>query len=681
MILVVGLSDTQKMASKTRAKPTKANDPSSPYRCVESFNALQTTRYDCSTIDQAFMNAVKKYGKLDCLGTRELLSESDEVQPDGKVFKKATFGDYKWLTYDQVNEKVCNLGRGLGALGLGAGEKIGIFLETQAEWMISAQASLKHNFTLVTVYATLGEEGIAYSLNQAEVRFVITSGTLLKTKLEKCLKDIPTLRNIIYWDPDKKVKEVPENVKCVTFDDVIALGSSPEGKEIQTISPKPSDIALIMYTSGTTGNPKGVMITHSNFIAGMTGISMRVPNLTTDDVYIAYLPLAHVLELAAETIFVCSGAKIGYSSPLTLSDRSSRIKPGTSGDATVLKPTLMAAVPEIMERMRKALLQNVSEASYIRQTLFHHAYNYKLGYVEKGEKTPTLDKYIFGKSRALLGGKVRCMLSGGAPLNAKTQRFMNVCMCCPVGQGYGLTETCGAGTVTQVLTDHSTGTVGPPVACCEIKLVTWEEGGYSPTNKPNPQGEVWLGGPAISQGYFKNPEKTAEDYTEEDGQRWFKTGDIGEFMADGSLKIIDRKKDLIKLSHGEYIAVGNIESKLKASTLIDNIWLFASGAYPTSLAFVVPNEKALLALAANKGLTGKSVKELCENSTIEQEIKKALLESAKTAKLQKFEIPQKMVLEPEPWTAESGLTTAAFKLRRKALENHYKDEIARQFPN
>lgn len=669
------------MSIKLRAKPTNNKDRGSPYRCIENFNELSTTNYDGRrTIGGVFELAVERHGERDSLGTRELISETEEKQGDGKVFKKATFGEYKWLKLSEVSDKAESVGRGLATLGVTAGQNVALFLETQAEWMIAAQACFRFGYTLVTVYATLGEEGITFSLDQTEVQCVITSGNLLMNKFKKCLPKLPQVKNIVYVESGNSVSGFPESVKLTTFADLESRGKSADGRAVLKNSPSHDQIAMIMYTSGTTGNPKGVMISHSNFVAAMSGISARIPDLGIQDTYIAYLPLAHVLELAAESIILCAGARIGYSTPLTLTDRSSRIKAGTKGDANMLKPTLMAAVPEIMERMRKALLHVISEGSYLRQNAFHYAYNYKLSYVEKGSDTPMLNRLIFKTSRGLLGGRVRAMLSGGAPLDKQTQRFMNVCMCCPVGQGYGLTETCGAGTITQVLTDHSTGTVGPPIASCEVKLVPWGEGGYFPTNEPNPQGEVWLGGPVITQGYYKNEEKTAEDYhVDEDGQRWFKTGDIGEFSEDGSLKIIDRKKDLVKLSHGEYIALGNLESKFKASPLFDNVWLYADSHHPTAMAFIVPNEKGFFALAASRGITSRNMVELCENSDLQKEMKDALLKAAKVANMQKFEIPQKMALEPVPWTPEAGLITSAFKLKRKALAEYYSEKIAENF--
>jgi long-chain acyl-CoA synthetase len=219
---------------------------------------------------------------------------------------------------------------------------------------------------------------------------------------------------------------------------------------------------------------------------------------------------------------------------------------------------------------------------------------------------------IFNRIRKLLGGHLQCVLSGGAPLNAETQRFINICFCCPVVQGYGLTETCGGATLADE-NDLSTGAVGPPLRCCEIKLREWKDAGYSPHNS-SPQGEVLIGGDNVAIGYFKNDEKTAEDFIKINDKRYFATGDIGEFRTDGSLKIIgkyleffkiyslnclfsDRKKDLIKLSHGEYISLGRVETTLLTNSVVDNICVYGNSEHDYLIAMVVPNVKNLEKLA------------------------------------------------------------------------------------
>ncbi|KFQ69765.1 Long-chain-fatty-acid--CoA ligase 4 [Phaethon lepturus] len=667
------------MAKRLKAKPI-SDKPGSPYRSVTHLDSLANINIPgADTLDKLFDHALAKFGKKDCLGTREILSEENEMQPNGKVFKKLILGTYRWLSYEEVNEKVNRLGSGLTALGLTPKSTVVIFCETRAEWMIAALTCFKYNFPLVTLYATLGEEAVIYGLNECGASYLVTSVELLEGKLKTALPQVSCLKHIIYVDKKTINKSgYPENVEIHSMQTVEELGAKPENSSILPSRPVPTDLALVMYTSGSTGRPKGVMMMHKNLIAGMTGQCERIPGLGPKDTYIGYLPLAHVLELTAEISCITYGCRIGYSSPLTLSDQSSKIKKGSKGDCTVLKPTLMAAVPEIMDRIYKNVMSKVQEMNYIQRTLFKIGYDYKLEQIKRGYDAPLCNVLLFKKVKALLGGNVRMMLSGGAPLSPQTQRFMNICFCCPVGQGYGLTETCGAGTITEVA-DYSTGRVGAPLICCEIKLRDWQEGGYTNKDKPNPRGEIIIGGPNVSMGYFKNQEKTTEEFSiDENGQRWFCTGDIGEFHPDGCLQIIDRKKDLVKLQAGEYVSLGKVEAALKNCPLIDNICAYAKSDQSYVISFVVPNQKKLTALAEQKGISGTWV-DICNNPTMEAEILREIKEVANKMKLERFEIPIKVRLSPEPWTPETGLVTDAFKLKRKELKNHYLNDIERMY--
>ncbi|NXY05287.1 ACSL4 ligase, partial [Pteruthius melanotis] len=667
------------MAKRLKAKPV-SDKPGSPYRSVTHLDSLANINIPgADTLDKLFDHALAKFGKKDCLGTREVLSEENEMQPNGKVFKKLILGTYKWLSYEEVNEKMTRLGNGLTALGLTPKSTVVIFCETRAEWMIVALTCFKYNFPLVTLYATLGEEAVTYGLNECGASYLVTSVELLESKLKTALPQVSCLKHIIYVDKKTVNKsEYPENMEIHSMQTVEELGAKPENSSILPSRPVPADLALVMYTSGSTGRPKGVMMMHKNLIAGMTGQCERIPGLGPKDTYIGYLPLAHVLELTAEVSCITYGCRIGYSSPLTLSDQSSKIKKGSKGDCTVLKPTLMAAVPEIMDRIYKNVMSKVQEMNYIQRTLFKIGYDYKLEQIKRGYDAPLCNILLFKKVKALLGGNVRMMLSGGAPLSPQTQRFMNICFCCPVGQGYGLTETCGAGTITEVA-DYSTGRVGAPLICCEIKLRDWQEGGYTNKDKPNPRGEIIIGGPNVSMGYFKNEEKTTEEFSiDENGQRWFCTGDIGEFHPDGCLQIIDRKKDLVKLQAGEYVSLGKVEAALKNCPLIDNICAYAKSDQSYVISFVVPNQKKLTALAEQKGISGSWV-DICNNPIMEAEILREIKEVANKMKLERFEIPIKVRLSPEPWTPETGLVTDAFKLKRKELKNHYLNDIERMY--
>ncbi|GLD52860.1 long-chain-fatty-acid--CoA ligase 3 [Lates japonicus] len=586
-------------SEEERAKRAKSISvlgcPEGPYRAVSATKRLVTSMHPgVDTLHKLFEYAAMRSPHSKCLGTREVLSEEDEHQSNGKVFKKVVLGEYCWRSYKEVHTAAYQLGSGLAALDQQPKNNIAIFCETRAEWFIAAQACFMNNFT-------------------------------------------PTR---------------------------------------ERVQPLPSDIAVIMYTSGSTGIPKGVMISHSNMIAGITGMAERLSYLNETNTYIAYLPLAHVLELTAEHIVVSLGFKIGYSSPQTLVDQSTKIKTGSKGDTSVLQPTVMAAVPEIMDRIYKNVMTKVEEMNCVQRTLFILAYNYKLKQLAKGYSTPLCDKLVFRKIRSLLGGQLRVLLSGGAPLSASTQQFMNVCFCCPVGQGYGLTETCGTGTLCEQW-DYSTGRVGGPLVCCEIKLRDWVEGGYRSKDKPHPRGEILIGGSNISMGYYKSEAKNQEDFfVDENGQRWFCTGDIGEFHEDGCLKIIDRKKDLVKLQAGEYVSLGKVEAMLKNCPLVDNICAYANSEETYVIGFVVPNQKHLLALADQYSIRG-SFEELCNSKAMEELVLKVITGAALAAQLERFEIPRKIRLSPDPWTPETGLVTDAFKLKRRELKTHYQDDIER----
>ncbi|XP_043983531.1 long-chain-fatty-acid--CoA ligase 4 isoform X1 [Gambusia affinis] len=675
---ITGAGQKRTQSTRMKARSTTGS-PEGPYRSVDHFDSLATEGFKGKdTLDKLFKHAVERFGPADCLGTREVLSEENEIQPNGKMFKKLILGEYRWLSYNELDSVASEFGNGLAALGQQPKNTIAIFCETRAEWMITAQACFRHNFPLVTFYATLGEDAIAYGLNEAGVTHLVTSVELLESKLKKVLPQISKLKHIIYVDQKKVNTEgYPEGLSIHSMQAVRDLGVLPENAEREIVTPQPSDLAVVMYTSGSTGRPKGVMIVHSNLIAGMTGQCERIPGLGPDDTYIAYLPLAHVLEMTAEISCVTYGCRIGYSSPQTLSDQSTRIKKGSKGDSSVLKPTLMAAVPEIMDRINKNVMSKVQEMSYLQKTLFTLGYKYKLEQVKRGHDAPLCNMLLFRKVKKLLGGRVRMMLSGGAPLSSATQRFMNVCFCCPVGQGYGLTETCGAGTITEVA-DISTGRVGAPLICCEIKLRDWAEGGYTSKDKPHPRGEILIGGPNVTMGYFRQDGNDQDYFTDENGQRWFCTGDIGEVYPDGCLMIVDRKKDLVKLQAGEYVSLGKVESALKTCAFIDNICAYANSEQNYVISFVVPNQKKLTELAKQRGIGGKW-EEICNHPEMEKEVLRELTEVAAKFKLQRFEVPVKVHLSPEPWTPETGLVTDAFKLKRKELKNHYLNDIERMY--
>ncbi|KAK4775229.1 hypothetical protein SAY86_010164 [Trapa natans] len=427
------------------------------------------------------------------------------------------------------------------------------------------------------------------------------------------------------------------------------------------------------------------MMTHANVLATVSAVMTIVPDLGSKEVYLAYLPLAHILELAAENVIAAVGSAIGYGSPLTLTDTSNKIMKGTKGDATALSPTVMTAVPAILDRVRDGVRKKVEVKGGLSKNLFNLAYSRRLLAINGswfggwGLEKLLWDFLVFRKIRAILGGRIRFILSGGAPLSGDTQRFINICLGAPISQGYGLTETCAGGTFSE-FDDTSVGRVGAPLPCSFIKLIDWPEGGYLTADSPMPRGEIVIGGPNVTLGYFNNEAKTREVYkVDERGMRWFYTGDIGQFHADGCLEIIDRKKDIVKLQHGEYVSLGKVEAALSVSSYVDNIMIHADPFHSYCVALVVVSHPALEEWASNTGTPYTDFTELCEREDAVKEVHSSLVKAAKSARLDKFEIPGKIKLLHDPWTPESGLVTAALKLKRDVIRRAFSEELSRLY--
>jgi len=664
--------------NQQRAVPLMQGDDFITYRSVAEVNDVHVRfiQDKIDTMEKVFRFAVRQHGQKSAVGTREILAEEDEMQPNGRIFKKFVLGDYQWRTFSQMDSEAENFGRGMRELGINAKDNVVLFAETRAEWLIAANGCMKQNFTLVTLYATLGEDALIHGINETEVSCIITSQELLP-KFKNILPCTPLVTMLIAIEDALKPLDCTgygDNVKVLPYQEVIRLGemSSKAG-----LLPQPDDTAIIMYTSGSTGPPKGVLMSHRNLMSAMLAYT-NVATIYEDDVYMAYLPLAHVLELLAESMCMLFGIPIGYSTPLTMTDKSSKIKRGSQGDASVLRPSMIACVPLILDRIYKNIQEKTEAGPPIVKSIFNMAIQYKLEWYESGYDTPIINAILFKPIRALLGGRVRFMLTGGAPLAAETHRYLRAALCCPVLQGYGLTETCSGTTIMDV-DDKSTGLTGAPLTCCDIKLVNWEEGNYRVKDRPYPRGEIHVGGSNVVVGYYKQPGKTKEDFYEEDGKRWFRTGDIGQFHTEGVLQIIDRKKDLVKLQFGEYVSLGKVESELKTCFLLDNICVYADPTKMFAVALVMPNPDQLKALAIKNGIEWASLEEAIANSKVEKLMLDEIKKHAISRRLEKFEIPQAVKLVSEVWTPDLGLVTAAFKLKRKTIQDRYQHLIDRMY--
>ncbi|OQR79866.1 long-chain-fatty-acid--CoA ligase 4-like [Tropilaelaps mercedesae] len=576
-----------------------------------------------TTMDQLIRMAIEKFNDRKCLGSREVFSEEEEKQPDGRVFKKYTLGEYRWLRYREVNEKIDLIAAGLLQTGIKPRQNLAIFAETRLEWMLTAQALLRNNIRLVTLYATLGKSGLIHGINETEVTHIVTSQDLLG-KIIPILPYISSVTHIIYMENQTSKSPLPaiNGINLIPFSKLEEIGLAAR-KKLQGEVPGPNDTAIIMYTSGSSGVPKGVMISQSNLVAAVNGYTTIFPETTKKDSYIAYLPLAHVMELACESLMMSMGSRIGYSSPLTLIDKGTGIKTGQRGDAILLQPTIMLAVPVILDRVRKGIIE---------------------------------------AAEAVLGGQIRVLATGSAPLCGDTFVFLKACFDLYLMRGYGLTETTSGVTVTEYTDNMSDGSTGCPIEGQVVKLIDWKEGGYTIRDKPNPRGELVVGGIAVTKG------------------------DIGELLPNGTIRIVDRKKDLVKLQFGEYIALGKascyeVEAELKTSPLIDNIYVHGNPHSTFLVALISPNMKALQQLAVHVGVNPNrfTLAQLCKNPDIAQAAFEQLTQHARLCNLNKMEIPVKMKLCAEEWLPESGLVTASLKIRRKEIQAFYQNDIDRMY--
>lgn len=376
----------------------------------------------------------------------------------------------------------------------------------------------------------------------------------------------------------------------------------------------------------------------------VAGVSIIVhPYLGPGDGLLAYLPAAHILEFVFENAVIYWGGTLGYGNPKTLSDNSVR---NCKGDIGEFKPTVLVGVPAVWETVKKGIVGKVNAGGAITQKLFWGALWAKSNLMHYGlPGSGILDAVVFKKIKEATGGRLRICLNGGGPIAKDTLRFISMSIAPMIG-GYGLTETSAMGAICDPMewTDDALGSIPGSI---QIKLVDFADAGYHVTNKPNPQGEVWIQGVPVMEGYWQNDKETAEAITK-DG--WFKTGDIGEFDKNGHLKIIDRKKNLVKTLNGEYIALEKLESVYRAATVVANICVYADQQKAKPIAIIVPAEPALKKLAAANGIPGESLEELVHDQKLQTLVLKELQAAGRAGGLSGIEIIDGVALADEEWT-------------------------------
>ena len=489
-------------------------------------------------------------------------------------------GTYQDISYTELGESVDAFRKGLTALGVQKDDRVALLSENRPEWAITDFGSLKAGAVTVPMFSTLTAAQVGYILKDSGSKIICVSTDRQLEKVLAIRDEVSTLEQIIVFDPIED--ELPAGV--IQFETVCELEGQEQGIGVRNPSyVSEDDIATIIYTSGTTGAPKGVMLTHANFISNLQACKSLI-DVSDADVLLSFLPLSHVFErLGGHYVPLFSGAKVAYAeSTFTVAQNMRKVA-----------PTVMLSVPRLYETMHDRILRAVQEGSSLKQKIFHWGVSVGSSVssaIQKGKKPSAIlqlqqniaDKLVFAKLKAATGGRLRFFISGGAALPQSIAEFFHA----PgilILEGYGLTETSPVISLNHPA-QWKFGTVGVPVPGVEVHIAE--------------DGEILTRGPHVMKGYFNNASATAEVI---DGEGWFHTGDIGVIDADGFVKITDRKKNIIVLSNGKNVAPQPLESELVQSPFIDQIMLVGNERKNLA-ALIVPNFDALKAWASENNV-------------------------------------------------------------------------------
>jgi len=574
---------------------------------------------------------------------------------DRPAIMKYKRGD-QWVdvTVPEFRDSVRGLSCALHEMGLKSGDRVAILAENRPEWTISDFAILCAGAVTVPVYPTLLGWQIEYILNDAGTIAVICSNKEQLDKILEIRSHVPCLQNIIVCDPS-----ATPAAGVHVFKDVVEKGkkweaaNGPKWFDDSRNSCRPEDLATLVYTSGTTGNPKGAMLTHGNITSNVTTVRDVVP-FKAGDIALSILPLSHILERMVDFLYLFRGMCIAYAENVNK----------VADNLGEVRPQYFAAVPRLFEKMRARVLDNVATAPPARQKIFRWALKVaedRLPYRVEGKPMPlglklksaVADKLVFSKILARLGGRVKYVVSGGAPLSADLAAFF-IGAGVDIMEGYGLTETSPVIAVNRP-DKRRIGSVGPIIPGVEVRIAE--------------DGEILSRGPHIMKGYWNNPEATAQAI---DSEGWFHTGDIGEIDSDGFLKITDRKKDIIINAYGKNIAPQPLEALLKSSPYVGTPVLIGDRR-KFLVALLVPNFEKLERDATSLGVQFKTRDELVSNekvkSLIQSEIDRFNTNLDRQEKIRRF------ALLPRDFTIEEDEITPSLKVKRKVIDKKYKTVI------
>ena len=553
----------------------------------------------------------------------------------------------KWtsISAEEYVEQANAVSRGLLKLGVKPNDKIAVISTTnRTEWNILDIGVLQLGAQNVPIYPTISEEDYEYVLNHSESVYCFVSDEEVLEKVN-AVKDKTKLKKVFTFN---KIEGESH------WNEVLELGKDTSNqKDVEAIKKKvkPEDLATLIYTSGTTGKPKGVMLSHNNLVSNVLDSEKRVPFEKGKSKALSFLPVCHVFERMILYLYQYCGVEIYFAESI---DKMST-------NLTEVKPSVMTAVPRLYEKVYEKIISKGASLGGIKKALFFWAVEIGLKYEPYGAngawyefKLKIARKLIFSKWKAGLGGKLDLMVSGSAALQPRLTRIFAAAEL-PIMEGYGLTETSPVISVNDMRNGgFRIGTVGRVIDHVEVKIAD--------------DGEILCKGPNVMMGYYKEPEKTAEVMTGD----YFHTGDIGEFDADGFLKITDRKKEMFKTSGGKYVAPALIENEFKQSRFIEQIMVIGEGEKMPA-ALIQLNYEFVKEWAKRHNIEYISDSEIIKNQQLLDRIQDEI--DTANAKFGKWEQIKKFEITPGVWSIEAGHLTPTMKMRRRVIKEKYKDLI------
>lgn len=590
---------------------------------------------------------------------------------DRQLFGTRIDGQYQWLTYGEIEPLVYQFGTALCEVCPRTNEEltcVGLISRNRKEWYVADFACCLYGKVSVPLYETLGPQAMAHIIKQTAMQAVVCSveAAIRIAKLHK-EHHFPALKKLILMDP------ATTEISDLARDGELALVDMREmyQKGATVVQPKPcrpEDIFTICYTSGTTGEPKGAQISHFCMIIGIQSLCENIL-VSNSDVHYSFLPSAHMFERNSVHQVIYKGACAGFSSgdPMKLFD-----------DLAALRPTYFGSVPRLFKRLHDMLKGAINAMPAAEKQEMLNAISTKIAaFRRSGVCTDSqLDDKYFTASRAKLGGRVRFCVSGGSAIARDVLEFLKVTLCCPILEGYGQTEVPGSISVTHPL-DTDTGHVGGPGGGVEVKLVDVPDLGYFSHKNPSsrtedPSGEICVRGPNVFQGYYKAPELTQAAF---DADGWLHTGDIGVLQPAGTIRIIDRRKHLFKLSQGEYISPEKVEQALSNCPIIAQSWVHGETIQDYLIAFIVLDEPGTMKWAAAAGIAGDFAT-VGKSEAMDKFLKEQIKALASQFGLNSLEVPKKIKVLTQQFGVDQGLITPTLKLRRAELKQAFAQDIA-----